>query len=159
LAQQRDATMAAVALARYYLMHEKWPESLHDLVPSLLPAVPSDRFDGQPLRYRLVDGRPLLYSVGTDLNDDGGTPYHGNGDPWWVANWPPDPSIDGDWILWPPMARDAAVTFVLVPDPDDPAAEREPRSPPEPKDDSLGDDPMGDDHPPEAEHVSAEPCR
>jgi hypothetical protein len=38
------------------------------------------------------------------------------------------------------MARDAAVTFVLVPDPDDPAAEREPRSPPEPKDDDSDSD-------------------
>jgi hypothetical protein len=41
-------------------------------VPDLLPAVPPDRYDGKPLRYQLVDGKPLVYSIGSDRDDDAG---------------------------------------------------------------------------------------
>jgi hypothetical protein len=41
------------------------------LVPDSLPAVPRDPFDGAPFRYSA--GRRLVYSVGENLVDDGGT--------------------------------------------------------------------------------------
>ena len=47
------------------------PETLQALVPDYLPAVPRDPFDGQPFRYSTE--RRIIYSVGEDLTDDGGT--------------------------------------------------------------------------------------
>jgi hypothetical protein len=47
------------------------PETLEALVPGYLPAVPCDPFDGAPFRYSAERG--LLYSVGANLVDDGGT--------------------------------------------------------------------------------------
>ena len=75
----RDAALTAIALE---LAHRDlgggagdWPTSLEDLVPTYLPRLPLDMFDGQPLRYRVTeDGHPVLYSIGIDYDDDGGTP-------------------------------------------------------------------------------------
>ncbi|HRT28882.1 MAG TPA: hypothetical protein P5527_03720, partial [Kiritimatiellia bacterium] len=47
------------------------PETLEALVPDYLSAVPRDPFDGQPFRYSTE--RRIIYSVGEDLTDDGGT--------------------------------------------------------------------------------------
>ena len=64
----------AVALERWRLAKGTYPESLAALVPGLLPAVPHDVIDGQPLRYRRTEeGGYLLYSLGLDAKDDGGT--------------------------------------------------------------------------------------
>ena len=120
----RDGILAAIAIELYRRRHATWPESLGALTPSLLPAVPIDRFDGQPLRYRIVEGRPVIYSIGSDLDDDGGRPAlrQADGKPENAAarkwrsreaveqarrqrnfdqassNWLPD----GDWVIWPP---------------------------------------------------------
>ena len=40
-------------------------------MPDYLPAVPRDPFDGAPFRYSAE--RRLVYSVGENLVDDGGT--------------------------------------------------------------------------------------
>jgi hypothetical protein len=89
-----------LALHAYRLDHGRYPDSLAELVPKYLKAVPLDPFtDGEPLRYRIsadyyivytagnghqaithatehrVTGNHyLLYSVGPDATDDGGTP-------------------------------------------------------------------------------------
>ena len=39
----------------------------------LLKRVPSDPYDGAPLRYRVRDDRVVIYSVAQDLEDNGGT--------------------------------------------------------------------------------------
>lgn len=119
---RRDALLVAIALEIHHRRHGQWPGSLEELVPDLLPAVPPDRFDGQPLRYRLIEGAPVLYSVGTDRDDDGGRPAL-----WKQAGWPDYEAAaqwismeeleetkrgentgphraavpDADWILWP----------------------------------------------------------
>jgi len=72
--QRRDATLTVIALELYHRRHNAWPTKLDELVPALLPAVSLDRFDGQPLRYVVREGRPVLYSLGADLDDDGGQP-------------------------------------------------------------------------------------
>lgn len=99
--QHRDAVLAAIALELYRRRHGDFPASLETLVPSLLPALPRDRFDGDVLKYRLQDGRPLLYSVGVNRHDDAGLP--GERAPTWAWH---DESmgVEGgpdDWILWP----------------------------------------------------------
>ena len=45
---------------------------LSDLVPTFLEEVPTDPFDGIPLRYKQLIKGYLLYSIGEDGVDDGG---------------------------------------------------------------------------------------
>ncbi len=61
------------ALRHYYDDNKSLPKKLTDLVPVYLPAVPTDPFDGKPLRYDLA--KRLVYSVGTDLADHDGSKY------------------------------------------------------------------------------------
>ena len=104
--QRIEVTLAAIALERYRRDNGPWPTVLADLTPEYLARVPLDRFDGQLLRYRLVDGRPLLYSVGVDRDDDDGrpTPDNPRDAALWIASTGPLAShLDGDWVLWPPL--------------------------------------------------------
>jgi len=61
-----------VALHRFRDLEGGWPETLDALVPEFLSRIPSDPHDGQPLRYRLLDGGPMLWSVGPDGLDQSG---------------------------------------------------------------------------------------
>ena len=99
--QSRDATLVAIALTVYHRRHGQWPERLEQLCPNLLPEVPPDRFDGKPLRYRIMDGYPLLYSVGRNRIDEGGQRPSDNQDG-------PE-ARDGDWQLWPPPLTRGAI--------------------------------------------------
>lgn len=65
-----EATLGLLAIKAFQLKHGKLPETLEELVPEFLPAVPMDDYDGKPLRYRPAER--LLYSVGSDFKDDGG---------------------------------------------------------------------------------------
>ena len=61
-------------LERYRLEHGEYPGALEALAPRFLEAPPHDVIGGQPLRYRRTDdGKFLLYSVGWNETDDGGT--------------------------------------------------------------------------------------
>jgi hypothetical protein len=110
---ERDATLAAVALTLHHRQNGGWPATLDELTPMLLPAVPLDRFDGRPLRYRLIDGWPTLYSVGADRDDDGGRPPAGTRGNALARRYIPHSQVsaplpseqtpDGDWVLWPPV--------------------------------------------------------
>jgi len=62
----------AVALACFHAEHGRWPGELKELCPSLLKAVPADRFSVRPLIYKPGEKGYLLYSVGINLIDDGG---------------------------------------------------------------------------------------
>src|SRR5204863_3028915 len=73
-----DRRLAATALAlRLYAVEHggKYPQSLDELVPKYLPAVPIDPFasGGKPLRYSADDApAPIVYSVSENgLDDDG----------------------------------------------------------------------------------------
>jgi hypothetical protein len=113
--QERDAAEVAIALEIWHRRHGEWPASLDALVPDLLPAVPADRLDGQPLRYVVRDSRPVVYSIGNDRNDDGGRPPtkpleampHGYGplSPETLKRYQSS-DYDGDWILWPPLPEE-----------------------------------------------------
>jgi hypothetical protein len=131
-AQTRDAAEVAIALEVWHRRHGTWPERLEQLVPDLLPAVPADRLDGQPLHYVVRDGQPVLYSVGRDRRDDGGraTPSPNDAIP---TDYAPQTAemakrevaleASGDWILWPPLSEelpeeedDLAPTTELLPE-------------------------------------------
>lgn len=102
--QVRDGTLVAIALESYRLRHGAYPAALSDLVPAFLPAVPVDRFDGSPMKYRLAgsdsDARPILYSIGVDRFDD-----HGRG--------PADPRSDASVAAF----RDPAATVAMLAQP------------------------------------------
>jgi hypothetical protein len=68
------AAQAALAIERYRLAEGGMPLALSDLVPTYLDTVPLDPFSGQTLKYRLREEVGyVVYSVGEDLTDDGGT--------------------------------------------------------------------------------------
>jgi hypothetical protein len=66
------ATQAGLAVERYRLAEGHLPQSLDNLVPAYLDAVPKDPFDGQDMRYRVRKTGFVVYSIGEDLSDDGG---------------------------------------------------------------------------------------
>jgi hypothetical protein len=69
-----DLTRVACALERHRLAHGEYPASLDVLVPQFIEKIPHDIINGQPLHYRRTsDGQFVLYSVGWNEKDDGGT--------------------------------------------------------------------------------------
>jgi hypothetical protein len=69
-----DMASVACALERYRLAHGDYPGTLDALAPKFMDKVPHDIINGQPLHYRRTDdGRFVLYSVGWNEKDDGGT--------------------------------------------------------------------------------------
>jgi len=63
-------TRLLIALKAYKLDHGELPGALDALVPEYINAVPIDDFDGRPLRYDR--NQRIIYSVGENLEDDGG---------------------------------------------------------------------------------------
>ena len=83
LALVRTAVMAC-AIEQFSKAKGSVPTELSELVPTFIARVEIDPCDGQPLRYKQVDSGYLLYSVGGDGRDDGGTeidPKSGRGRP------------------------------------------------------------------------------
>ncbi|MGC3959295.1 MAG: hypothetical protein QM813_15540 [Verrucomicrobiota bacterium] len=69
-----DLARVAIALERHRLAHGQFPENLTALAPKFLAQLPHDVINGQPLKYRRTDdGSFILYSVGWNETDDGGT--------------------------------------------------------------------------------------
>jgi len=71
IAQLRTAR-TALAIERYRLATGNLPDTLSDLLPTYLDAVPKDPFDGEDLRYKKLDTGFVVYSIGEDGTDDGG---------------------------------------------------------------------------------------
>jgi hypothetical protein len=70
----RRATKVGLAIERYRLAHSNvLPENLSQLVPEFLEAVPDDPFDGKPLRYTKLPKGFVVYCIGLDRKDNGGT--------------------------------------------------------------------------------------
>ncbi|QDT32531.1 hypothetical protein [Thalassoglobus polymorphus] len=77
VARQRCA-LVALAAKRHQLRHGRYPTSPQDIDKDLIgpgeqvEEILTDPFDGKPLRWISEDARLLVYSLGTDLKDDGG---------------------------------------------------------------------------------------
>ncbi len=69
---QLQVTRTAIAVQRYRLAQGRLPQTLDDLTPAFLEAMPTDPFDGQPLRFQALDLGFVVYSIGPDGTDDGG---------------------------------------------------------------------------------------
>ena len=95
---ERDGVFVGIAFELYHREHGAWPKTLDELSPRWLPSVPVDRITGKPLGYKIVDDRPLVYSVGKDRDDDGGrAPFERRRDTRRRIRWrPPHPqSLQG----------------------------------------------------------------
>ncbi|MDA0659573.1 MAG: hypothetical protein O3C60_12110 [Planctomycetota bacterium] len=89
-------TRTAGVLALYRAKHGIYPETLAQLVPSLLPTIPIDPYSEQPLVYERRNDGYLLYSVGKNGMDDHGVDSTGS-------------IYDGEWLNLgelPPGGRD-----------------------------------------------------
>ncbi len=65
----------ALALRAFHRDHGRYPDTLSGLSPVYLSSLPNDPFSpGNRFHYRLTKERYILYSVGPDGKDDGGTP-------------------------------------------------------------------------------------
>jgi len=62
------------ALAVWEREHGAYPESLAELVPGVLPALPIDPWSGSMLHYRRTADGFVLYSLDDNMLDDGGMP-------------------------------------------------------------------------------------
>jgi hypothetical protein len=62
----------AIAVELFRVQHNRWPKDLQEIPPTFLPEKPIDPYDGELLRYRVIDDGVLLYSVGHDRFDHGG---------------------------------------------------------------------------------------
>lgn len=104
-AAEARCVVVGLACERFRLARGRWPATLDELPKELLAAVPLDPFDGRPLRFRKFDDGVVVYSVGENRADDGGTL------PRSVTDRP-----DEGFRLWDPAARGR-------PAPPDPPAE------------------------------------
>jgi hypothetical protein len=69
------AAQTALAVERFRLANAgRLPASLAELTPKYLAALPVDPFDGEPLRFKTRTTGYVVYSIGQDGKDDGGTP-------------------------------------------------------------------------------------
>ncbi len=68
--------MVEAALRAFTLEQGSLPDSLQQMIPSILPEMPIDPFDpsGEPIRYVRTNDGYVLYSIGADGKDDGGRP-------------------------------------------------------------------------------------
>ncbi|MFO7973922.1 MAG: hypothetical protein R6V12_04730 [Candidatus Hydrogenedentota bacterium] len=70
-----DLARIALAIKAFHRDTDNYPESLSRLVPAYLETLPRDPFSGSDFIYRADETGFLLYSVGPDLDDDGGMPF------------------------------------------------------------------------------------
>jgi hypothetical protein len=96
---QATLRCAIVMLAAERFRQERgaWPNSLDELCPTYLKAVPKDPFDGSPLRYKRLADSVVIYSIGKKRSDGGGKLFRpGQGQP---------DNFDLGFQLWDPDKR------------------------------------------------------
>ncbi len=79
---RRGLLQAALALHRYRAQHGTFPQALSEVRIEGLP-IPDDVFSGKPFVYRRVGRSFVLYSIGSNLQDDGGRDDYQAGDLVW----------------------------------------------------------------------------
>jgi hypothetical protein len=93
-----EATLTIVALLWYKADKGSYPENLRQLITAgYLTELPIDLYSGKPLVYRKTDESFILYSVGENIEDDGGksdTSRKGKPRLW-------DDHGDSDAVFWP----------------------------------------------------------
>lgn len=62
----------AVTLRLYRMKHNRYPEQLSALVPGFIDKLPADPFSGKDYVYRKEGKGFIVYSLGSNMTDDGG---------------------------------------------------------------------------------------
>ncbi len=62
----------ALAAERFRVANGRFPEKPDELVPEFIEALPADPFDGKPLRLTATADGIVIYSVGSNMTDEGG---------------------------------------------------------------------------------------
>jgi|GEM_PF-2182657 len=81
----RRAAQIVAAIHAYKKAREDWPKQLADLGKRVSSKVLRDPYGSDEFVYQVTDNGPVLYSVGTNGKDDGGTPDKATGD---LVFWP-----------------------------------------------------------------------
>jgi len=71
-----DAIRVGLAAERFRLAHDRYPDSLADLVPTYIDAIPTDPFIDKPLLMVRSETGIVIYSVGENEKDDDGDIGH-----------------------------------------------------------------------------------
>ena len=70
---QIAGTMTVIAVRRFQLKNGRWPSSLDELDKATEVAIDmNDQYSGSRLKYTIVNGKPLIYSIGDDQTDQSG---------------------------------------------------------------------------------------
>lgn len=93
----RELVITALSLELYRSKNGRYPDRLEALVPEFLKFPPTDFMDGKPFRFRLMNNRFLLYSVGLDGKDDAGIHFA-----FGLEARPPATGLD---LVWPRPLR------------------------------------------------------
>jgi hypothetical protein len=67
--QAADTCLAAL---RFRQAKQQWPDTLAQLVPEYLPAIPTDPYTGKPMVFKATDQEFKVYALGENKTDDGG---------------------------------------------------------------------------------------
>jgi hypothetical protein len=94
------STVVGIACERFRQAQGRWPNELAEIPKDILPEIPLDPYDGQPLRYRRTADGVVIYSIGPDLVDNGGNLLRENKEE--------KPGEDYGFRLWDPQHRRAA---------------------------------------------------
>lgn len=86
----RNATRIVLRMHAWQAEHSAWPKTLREAMEGELPTLRWDPFSDGELIYRLKAGKPLLYSVGADGEDDRGQTVDND-----------NLGEKGDIVLWP----------------------------------------------------------
>ena len=74
LQAETEIRRVGLALKVYKSKHQQYPDSLKFLSPEILTKIPKDPFTNQYLIYKKAKDGFILYSLGTNMKDDGGIP-------------------------------------------------------------------------------------
>ena len=102
---RREGVLAALAVHRYRLANGDWPTDMIEVAPDHIIELPVDIMNGNSLLLEIDSQGPVIYSVGRDLDDDGGiqtADERGALIP--SAQWAGGSyhtECNGDWIVWP----------------------------------------------------------
>ncbi len=72
---RRRVARVALAMHRYRAEHDRFPQSPGELAPEFISFLPTDPFDGKPLKLKPTEKGLVVYSVGPDMTDNGGLPF------------------------------------------------------------------------------------
>lgn len=115
---QRDLVETVVAIERARRREGDWPRSLDAIPNDLLTDAARDPFDGEPIRYAVVEGVPTIWTIGPNRTDDGGQAIEDRRDrargsrliespaslatlsEYWGADQPAERELDGDIVVW-----------------------------------------------------------